>query len=160
MVQNGGVMANSYTQIYIQAVWAVKHREAILEKEWRDHLFAVIAKEINKTGCKVYIVNGVEDHIHCFFSLNPTVSISKIMKQAKGGSSKWLNKSGYVKNHFEWQRGYACFSYSRSAVKNVYNYIENQEAHHREVKFLREYEKFLKEFKIKYDKEYMFKELI
>jgi REP element-mobilizing transposase RayT len=153
-------MSNTYTKVYIQAVWAVKYRKSILDKKWRKELFSKIGSFINETGCKVYIVNGVEDHVHCFFSLKPSISISEVMKLAKGKSSKWLNESGYLDNHFEWQRGFATFSYSESAVNNVYNYIENQEKHHEEVKFIKEYKRFLKEFGIEYDERYIFKELM
>lgn len=84
-------MANTYHQVYIQAVFAVKYKEAVLHNEWRKDVFAVIGNIINETGCKTIIVNGVEDHVHCFFGLKPTVSISELMKTVKAKSSKFIN---------------------------------------------------------------------
>ena len=84
-------MANTYHQVYIQAVFAVKYREAIIDKLWRSKLLGVIGQLINETGCKTIIVNGVEDHIHCFFGLKPSISISEVMQKAKGKSSKYIN---------------------------------------------------------------------
>ena len=152
-------MSNSFTQIYIQAVWAVKHRNTQLDKKWRKEMFAVIGNLINETGCKTIIVNGVEDHVHCFFRLKPTISISEVMQIVKAKSSKWLNDSGNINYRFEWQRGYGAFSYDKSAVNNIYNYIENQEAHHKKNKFIPEYIDLLEKFDIDYDEEYLFKEL-
>jgi len=152
-------MSNSYTQIYIQAVWAVKYRNAQLDKKWRKDLFAVIGNLINETGCQTLIINGVEDHVHCFFKLKPTISISELMQIVKARSSKWLNESGNIDFRFEWQRGYGAFSYDESAIKNVYNYILNQETHHQKNKFKTEYIETLEKFKIDYDDQYLFKEL-
>ena len=152
-------MSNSFTQIYIQAVWAVKHRNAQLDKKWRKEMFAVIGNLINQTGCETIIINGVEDHVHCFFKLKPTISISELMKTVKAKSSKWLNDSNKIDFRFEWQRGYGAFSYDKSAVNNVYNYILNQEEHHEKNKFISEYNDILEKFDIEYDEEYIFKEL-
>ena len=153
-------MANSYNQVYIQAVFAVKYRRAVLHKDWRNDIFAVIGNLINETGCKTIIVNGVEDHVHCFFGLKPTVSISELMKTIKAKSSKYINENRYLLNRFEWQIGYGVFSYSHSQVKDVYKYIENQEIHHAKKSFKKEYEKLLKDFDVEYDEQYLFEELI
>ena len=152
-------MSNSFTQVYLQAVWAVKYRNAQLDKKWRKEMFAVIGNLINQTGCETIIVNGVEDHVHCLFKLKPTVSISDLMQIIKAKSSKWLNESGKINFRFEWQRGYGAFSYSKSAVNNVYNYIKNQEQHHEKRKFIPEFIDILKKSEIEYNKEYIFKEL-
>src|SRR5680860_1127826 len=114
-------MANTYHQIYIQSVFAVKYREAVIEKAWKSDMLAVIGNLINETGCKTIIVNGVEDHVHCFFGLKPSISVSDVMKNAKAKSSKWVNESGILENRFEWQPGFGAFSYSRSHIKPVYN---------------------------------------
>jgi REP element-mobilizing transposase RayT len=84
-------MANTYHQIYIQAVFAVKYRKAIIDKSWQNDLFGVIGNLINESGCKTLIVNGVEDHVHCFLGLKPTVTISELMKSVKAKSSKFIN---------------------------------------------------------------------
>ena len=151
-------MANSYSQIYIQAVWAVKYRQALLQKPWRDDFFAIVANLINRAGCKSFIVNGVEDHIHCLFSLPAKLSVSKVMQEVKSISSKHLNETDLLNHRFEWQRGFGAFSYSKSDISNVYRYIENQENHHKKQEFIPEYKEILKKFEIDYDEEYIFKE--
>jgi putative transposase len=153
-------MANTYHKIYIQAVFAVKYRNAVLDKAWREEMFAVMGNLINETGCKNMIVNGVEDHVHCFFSLKPSVSLSDVMKSVKAKSSKWLNEQQYLDHRFEWQKGSGLFSYSQSSVDAVYKYVENQEAHHATKSFKEEYTALLKIFEIEYEDEYIFEDLI
>ena len=153
-------MANTYHQVYIQVVFAVKYRKAVLHKEWRETVFGVIGNLINETGCKTIIVNGVEDHVHCFLGLKPTVSISELMKTVKAKSSKYINDHKLLLNRFEWQEGYGVFSYSQSQIDNVYKYIANQEKHHQKESFKEEYLKYLDAFQIPYDERYIFEELI
>lgn len=152
-------MANTYHQVYIQAVFAVKYRAAVLDKEWRKEVFAVIGNLINETGCKTLIVNGVEDHVHCFFGLKPTVSISELMKTVKAKSSKYINDNRFLLDRFEWQEGYGVFSYSHSHIDRVYNYVANQEKHHAKETFKDEYLDYLNKFEIPYDERYIFEEL-
>jgi len=154
--KNISVMANSYNQVYIQTVFAVKYRAAVLDKEWRDEVFAVIGNLINETGCKTIIVNGVEDHVHCFLGLKPTVSISELMKTVKAKSSKYINDNHFLLNRFEWQEGYGAFSYSHSALDNVIAYINNQKQHHQKQTFKEEYKEFLTKFQIEHKDEYLF----
>jgi REP element-mobilizing transposase RayT len=152
-------MANTYHQVYIQAVFAVKYRAAVLDKEWRASVFSVIGNLINETGCKTIIINGVEDHVHCFFGLKPTVSISELMKIVKAKSSKYINDNRFLLNRFEWQEGYGVFSYSYKQLDVVYNYIKNQEKHHRDTSFQEEYLSTLKNFNIQYNESYVFEKL-
>ena len=153
-------MANTYYQVYLQAVWAVKYREAVIDKQWKPTLIGVLGTLINETGCKTIIVNGIEDHVHCFFGLKPTVSISELMKTIKAKSSKYINDHRLTKVRFEWQVGYGVFSNSHSQIDNVYHYIANQEEHHKHQKFLEEYKEFLDRFEVDYDERYIFEELI
>ena len=152
-------MANTYHQIYLQAVFAVKYRAAVLDKEWRSTIQGVIGNLINETGCKTIIVNGVEDHMHCFFGLRPAVSVSEIMKTVKAKSSKYINDHSLTANHFEWQEGYGVFSYRQRDVDQIYKYVQNQEVHHAKQSFHEEYLELLKEFEIGYDEQYIFQEL-
>ena len=99
-------MANTYHQLYIQCVFAVKYRNAVIDKSWRPQLMAVMGNLINETGCHHLIVNGVEDHVHCFFKLMPNIEISDVMQSVKAKSSKWVNESGLLSERFEWQRGF------------------------------------------------------
>ena len=153
-------MANTYHQIYLQTVFAVKYRKAIIDKVWSSQLYAVIGNLINETGCKTIIVNGVEDHVHCLIGLKPVVSVSELMKTVKAKSSKYINDHSLTASRFEWQEGYGVFSYGQSQVDKVYKYIQNQEAHHKKQTFRDEYLEFLKKFKIDYDEKYIFQELI
>ena len=153
-------MANTYHQIYLQTVFAVKYRKAIIDKVWSSQLYAVIGNLINETGCKTIIVNGVEDHVHCLIGLKPVVSVSELMKTVKAKASKYINDHYLTASRFEWQEGYGVFSYGQSQVDKVYKYIQNQEAHHKKQTFRDEYLEFLKKFKIDYDEKYIFQELI
>ena len=153
-------MANTYHQIYLQAIFATKYRNAVIDKEWKSNLYGVIGNLINETNCKTIIVNGVEDHVHCFLGLKPVVSVSELMKIVKAKSSKYINDHKLTAERFEWQEGYGVFSYSQSSVDKVYKYIQNQEAHHKKQTFRDEYLAFLKKFKIAYDEQYIFQELI
>ena len=153
-------MANTYHQLYVQAVFAVKYRASVIQKSWRSEFFGVIGNKINDTGCKTIIVNGVEDHVHCFFHLSPTISISDVMQKIKSKSSGWLNNQKLLKSTFEWQTGYGAFSYSRSQIDNVYRYILNQEQHHQTQSFKEEYLEMLKTFGVAYDNRYLFHDLI
>ena len=153
-------MANTYHQIYLQTVFAVKYRNAVIDKVWKETLFGVIGNLINGTKCKTIIVNGVEDHVHCFLGLKPVVSVSDLMKTVKAKSSKYINDHKLTPERFEWQDGYGVFSYSQSAVDHVYKYIQNQEAHHQKQTFRDEYLEYLKKFKVEYDEQYIFQELV
>jgi putative transposase len=153
-------MANTYHQIYLQTVFAVKYREAIILKEWKATLFAVIGNLINEANCKTIIVNGVEDHVHCFIGLKPVVSVSELMKTVKAKSPKYINDHSLTPGRFEWQEGYGVFLYGQSQVEKVYKYIHNQEAHHKKQTFRNEYLDFLKRFKVEYDERYIFQDMI
>lgn len=153
-------MANSYHQMYIQTVFAVKYRDAIITKSWKDDLLQVIGNLINETGCKTLVVNGVEDHIHCFIGLIPSVSVSDLMQSTKARSSKWINEKGLIIHQFEWQPGFGSFSYSRSHVDRVFRYIQNQEEHHKQRTFRDEYIDMLIKHGVAYDERYIFQDLV
>jgi len=153
-------MANTYHQIYLQIVFAVKYRAAVLNKNWRKQVFGVIGNLINEANSKTIIVNGVEDHVHCFVGLRPAVSVSELMKTVKAKSSKYINDHRLTPDRFEWQEGYGVFSYHQSLVDTVFNYIQNQEQHHSVLTFAEEYLNLLNEFNVEYDEQYIFHELI
>jgi REP element-mobilizing transposase RayT len=153
-------MANTYHQIFLQTVFAVKYRRAIIDKEWQGKLFSVIGNLINETNCTTIIVNGVEDHVHCFFSLKPAISVSELMKNVKAKSSKYINDNKLTKQRFEWQEGFGVFSYSHTSIHAVYNYILNQQAHHKRQNFTEEYLELLETFRIEYDRKYIFQPLV
>ena len=153
-------MANTYHQIYLQLVFAVKYSAAVLDKAWREKVQGVMGNLINETRYKSIIVNGVEDHMHCFVGLKPAVSVSELMKTVKAKSSKYINDHNLTKARFEWQEGYGVFSYRQRDVDMIYKYVQNQEEHHQEQTFRKEYLELLNEFQIEYDEQYIFQEMI
>jgi REP element-mobilizing transposase RayT len=149
-------MAGAFTQIYIQYVFAVKGRENLLQKPWRDEVFRYIAGIIKGRDQKPIIVNGVADHVHVFVGLKPSVCVSELVRDIKNNSSKFINDQRFLKGKFSWQEGYGAFSYSHSQIESVYNYIDKQEEHHRKKTFREEYLDFLQRFEISYDEKYLF----
>ncbi len=149
-------MAGTFSQLYIQTVFAVKGRENLIDKRWRDELCKYISGIITGKGQKSIIVNGVADHIHCFIGLKPSMSISDLMRDVKNNSSKFINEKGFIKGKFSWQEGYGAFSYSHSQIEQVYNYILNQEMHHQKKTFKDEYLEFLSRYEIDYKTDYLF----
>jgi putative transposase len=149
-------MPGTYSQLYIQIVFAVKGRQNLIEKEWRDELHKYISGIITGKGQKSIIVNGVADHIHCFVGLKPAMAISDLVRDIKNNSSKYVNENGWVKGKFSWQEGFGSFSYSHTHIDNVYRYILNQEQHHKKKTFKEEYLEFLEKFRIEYNEKYLF----
>ena len=153
-------MANTYTQVYIQTVFAVQNRLSLLIKEWSDDLFKYITGIVTNQGHKLIIINGAANHVHMFIGMKPVQSLSDLMQDVKGDSSKWINRNRLVKGKFEWQAGYGAFSYSLSQIDQVCKYIANQEEHHRKKMFAEEYKELLNEFKIDFDEKYIFKDIV
>jgi putative transposase len=149
-------MPGTYSKIYIQCVFAVKRRENLLQKPWRDEVFKYISGIITEKKQKSIIVNGVSDHIHIFFGLNPAMGISDLVRDIKNNSSKFINEQNFLNCKFAWQEGYGAFSYSPSHVDRVYKYIANQEEHHRNKTFKHEYVEFLNKYEIEHDEKYLF----
>ena len=152
-------MANTYTQIHIHAIFAVQTRVGLIQKEWKNELYKYITGIIQTYEHKLLAINGMSDHIHVFFGMRPTQSLSDLMQDVKVSSSKWINEKGFVKGRFEWQQGYGAFSYCKSHVDNVIAYIRNQEEHHKKQNFLEEYKVLLTEFDVEYDERFIFKTL-
>lgn len=149
-------MANTFTQIHIQAVFAVKYRQALIHPTWEKRLYQYIIGIIESKGHKVLAINGISDHIHIFFGLRPTQGLSDLMREVKSGSSEWINKNHFTSCKFEWQKGYGGFSYRKSDVNQIVKYIANQKTHHQDKIFLQEYLSILDSFEIKYDEKYVF----
>ena len=150
-------MANTYTQIHIQAVFSVQNRECIIQNIWKDELYKYITGIIQNNDHKLLAINGMPDHVHILFGLRPSQSISDLMQDIKGSSSKWINNKKFVRGKFSWQEGYGAFSYSKTDLPNVIQYINNQAIHHRGITFAEEYLEMLKKFEIDYDYRYLFK---
>lgn len=149
-------MANTYTQLNVQSVFAVKGRENILAPNFRYRLFEYISGILLNHKQYPLAVNGDKDHVHVFFELNPTTSLSDVLEIIKANSSKWINSNNFIRGHFEWQRGFSGFTYSRSQRNSVIQYIMNQEIHHKKRTFREEYLDILKKFEMEYDERYIF----
>jgi len=149
-------MANTYSQLYVHFVFAVKHRQCLIHPNWNNSLYKYITGIIQNHKHKLIAINGMPDHIHILIGLIPSQSMSELMKYVKGSSSKWINDNRLVNGKFEWQSGFGAFSYSSSDVGTVARYIQNQEEHHRISSFREEYVQLLNEFGIVYNEKYIF----
>lgn len=152
-------MPNTYTQLYIHMVFAVKYRAATINNVWEDRLHKYIIAIVQNNGHKMLAINSATDHMHMFVGLNPKQSISKLMELVKGDSSEFVNKQSFTARKFYWQEGYGAFSNSHSQIDNVVKYILNQKEHHQKNTFRNEYVKMLQDYQVEYDEKYIFKEL-
>ena len=152
-------MANTYTKIHIQMIFAVQDRNCVIRKSWKEELFKYMTGIIQNHDHKVLAINGMPDHVHILVGMRPTQSLSGLMQDIKGDSSKWINQKRFVKGKFYWQDGYGAFSHSKSHVDEVIDYVKNQEEHHRKKSFMEEYRMFLDKFEVDYDERYIFKEV-
>jgi putative transposase len=145
-----------FIQIYIQLVFAVKNKNCLLQKKIRPDIYAYMGGILKDLKHKPIIINGIADHVHIFYGMNPNVSVSDTVKQIKSSSSTLINGKKMIYDKFGWQDGYGGFSYSQSQIKNVYNYIANQEEHHKGKTFKEEYIEFLEKFEIEYNPMFLF----
>lgn len=150
-------MANTYTQLYIQCVFAVQNRLSMINPSWEEELYRYISGIVRNHKHKYIIMNGMPDHVHLFIGLHPAQSVSTLMQIVKGEFSEWINNKDFVKGKFQWQEGYGAFSYSRSWLERVYNYIKDQKEHHKKESFIDEYKKMLEKFNIDFDERYILK---
>jgi putative transposase len=149
-------MANTYTQLNMHVVFAIKGRENILLNNYRNDLFKYISGILKNTEQFPLAVNGFKDHVHIFFEMQPTKSLSDITRIVKANSSRWINENKFMPGKFSWQEGFGGFSYSRSQRNNVIQYIMNQEEHHKKKTFREEYLELLKLFEIDFNNKYIF----
>lgn len=149
-------MPNTYTKIYIHAVFAVKYRRALISKSFAEDLYSYIGGIIKAENQIPIKINGMPDHVHLAFAMKPSKSISDLMRVVKSNSSKWINEQKFTEIKFAWQRGFGAFSYGQSQLARLVRYIENQEAHHRKQSFKQEYLRFLRAFEIDFEEEYLF----
>jgi putative transposase len=151
-------MPNTYTQLHIQFVFAVKYRTALIGDDWKERLHQYITGIFQNNDHKVLQINSIPDHIHIFIGMRPHQSVSSLIQNVKTESSKWIKEQRFCPSPFAWQEGYGAFSYSKSQVPTVINYIKNQEIHHKKESFLEEYRNFLTAFEIEWDEKYIFNE--
>lgn len=152
-------MANTYTQIHLHLIFAVQNRKSLIQNLWKDRLYKYISGIVQRHKHKMIIINGMPDHLHIVIGMRPTQSLSDLMQDIKGSSSKWINENRFVAGNFQWQEGYGAFSYGKSQLPGLIEYVKNQEAHHKKKTFAGEYKNFLNAFEIEFDERYIFKEL-
>jgi putative transposase len=151
-------MSNTFTQIHLQLIFAVQNRLALIQPSWKDELYRYITGIVQKHHHKLIIINGMPDHVHVLIGMRPSQSLSELLQDIKGSSSIWINEKRLVPGKFQWQEGYGAFSYSKSHVPAVINYILNQEEHHKKKTFMEEYKELLDKFGVDYDERYIFKQ--
>jgi REP element-mobilizing transposase RayT len=149
-------MSNTYSQISLHIIFAVKHREALILPNFRDNLFRYIHGIIKGKNQKSFAVNGASDHIHIFTGLTPSIYIPDFVRDIKSDSSLYVNKNRWSPGKFHWQDGYGVFSHSRSQRDCVIKYILNQEEHHSKKSFKSEYIGFLEKAGVDFDSKYLF----
>lgn len=150
-------MPNTFTQIYIQLVFAVNGRQSLISSSFKETLFRYIGGTMRNANQKLISINGMPDHVHILVGLKPTVAISDFVKDIKVASSRFINDKKLVRGRFSWQEGFGAFSYSQSHLSKVARHIENQERHHARRSFKDEYLSLLKSFQIEHDERYLFK---
>jgi len=149
--------AGTFSQIYIQVVFAVKRRDALIKPDWEEELYKYITGIVQNKGQKMLAINGVSNHIHFFIGMKPSCRLSDLVREVKKSSNSFIKEKKFTNFKFEWQEGYGAFSYSHSALNNVIAYINNQKEHHRKKTFKEEYLEFLDKFKIEFKDEYLFR---
>lgn len=149
-------MPGTFSQIYIQIVFAVKGRGSLIGEQWEDELYKYITGIVTNKNQKLLAINGMPDHIHIFIGMKPSCCLSDLVREVKKASNEFVNKKGFTRSRFEWQEGYGSFSYSHSALDNVIKYIQNQKEHHKKLSFKDEYKEFLTQYRIEHKDEYLF----
>jgi putative transposase len=149
-------MANTFSQIYLQFVFAVQNRQSLIPKEDKEELHKYITGLVQNRKAKMLAVNCMPDHTHLFVGFKPTILISDFVKEIKVESNEFVNSKNWVRGKFNWQEGYGVFSYSHSHLDTVIKYVHNQEAHHQKRTFKHEYLALLKKFDIQFEEQYVF----
>ncbi|MEM0517067.1 IS200/IS605 family transposase [Aequorivita flava] len=146
----------TFSQIYIQVVFAVKGRNSLILPAWEDELYKYITGTVQNKNQKMLAINGVHDHIHFLIGMKPSCCLSDLVREVKKSSNKFMNEKKFMNYKFEWQVGFGAFSYSHSVLDNVIGYIQNQKEHHKKQSFKEEYTLFLKKFNVEFKEDYLF----
>lgn len=149
------IMANTYHQLYVQIVFAVKGRKNFIDEDFREELQKYISGIIAGKKQKLYAIYCMPDHTHILVSMSPDVAVSDLVRDIKANSSSFVKEKNNLRE-FRWQKGFGAFSYSKSQAQNVVNYILNQPQHHKKKTFRQEYLEFLEKFEVEYDERYLF----
>jgi REP element-mobilizing transposase RayT len=149
-------MSNTYSQIYIQVVFAVQNRKALIKSNWENELFKYITGIVQNKGQKMLAINGTSNHIHFLIGMKPTCCLSDLVREVKKSSNTFITDQNFTSTNFKWQEGFGAFSYSQSQLSTVIKYIDNQKQHHKKKTFKEEYIAMLKAFEIEFKEEFTF----
>lgn len=149
-------MANTFSQIYIQTVFAVNGRLSLIRDDFREDLYKYMTGIIRNKGQKLISINGMPDHVHVLIGLRPAMALADLVQDIKVDSSNFINKKKWVHGKFSWQEGYGAFSYGHSQLDTIIQYIQNQERHHKRSSFKDEYLSLLRKFDVAFDEKYVF----
>jgi len=149
-------MANTFSQIYIQTVFAVENRQSLIKPDFREELYKYITGIGRNQGQKLIAINGMADHVHILIGLKPAMALADLVREIKADSTNFINDRRLVHGRFNWQEGYGAFSYGHSQLDTVIRYIQNQERHHHGQSFKDEYMKLLRKFDIAFEEKYVF----
>jgi len=149
-------MANTFSQIYIQTVFAVSGRLGLITSDFKEELYKYITGIVKKKGQKLISINGMADHLHILIGLKPAMALADLVRDIKSDSSEWVNRKKLSRGKFAWQEGYGAFSYGHSQLDTIVRYIINQEKHHQRRTFKTEYLTLLRKFEIEFKEEYVF----
>jgi len=149
-------MANTYSQIYIQTVFAVSGRLNLITRDVKEELHKYISGIVRKKNQKLIQINGMSDHLHILIGLRPSMCLSDLVRDIKSDSSDWINRKKFARGKFGWQEGFGAFSYGHSQLDTIVKYIQNQEKHHERRTFKNEYLALLRKFEIEFKEEYAF----
>ena len=150
-------MANTFSQIYIQTVFAVSNRESLIKQEFKEELYKYITGIVRNQGQKLISINGMSDHVHILIGLRPAKALADLVREVKADSTNFVNENKFVRGRFNWQEGYGAFSYGHSQLDTIIRYIQNQEKHHSRRSFKDEYLTLLRKFDIAFEEKYVFK---
>ena len=149
-------MPDTYSQLYVHIVFAVKNRNALINKNWEERLYQYITGIVQKKGQKILAINGMPDHLHILIGMKPTCCLSDLVKEIKKSSNNFIKENRFVPYQFNWQEGFGAFTYSHSQLSNVIGYILNQKEHHTKRTFKDEYLEFLSKYDVSFKNEYLF----
>jgi putative transposase len=149
-------MPGTFSQIYIQIVFAVKGRQSLIHESWEERLYQYITGIVQNKGQKMLAINGVPNHIHILVGMKPSCCLSDLVREIKKSSNDFINENNFSKTKFSWQEGYGAFSYSNTGYKNVIAYILNQKEHHKKKSFREEYIEFLNDFEVSFEDRFLF----
>lgn len=152
-------MADTYCQLYIQYVFAVQNRISLIQSEWKEALFQYMIGIIENQNHHLFAINGTSNHLHLLIRMSPKQSPSDLMYHLKRASSLWINHEHLVPGKFSWQEGFGAFSYGKSQIPHLIQYIQTQEQHHKKQTFQEEYLQFLRLFEVEFDPRYILKEV-